>query len=105
MFFAQKRERNRGQFSFSVHTLHADTLGGFRVGRNENTRSTNCDDLSDANDEAMEDSTANLSLKNYEESARYYEQQARSRANMKKGDWWIAISLYLFLFSLGVALF
>jgi hypothetical protein len=75
------------------------------VSRNENSRSTTYDELSHATDAATEADTAGLSLKRYEESAKTYGQQARLRANMRKGDWWIAIGLYLILLSLGVAIF
>ncbi len=71
----------------------------------QHTRSANGDRLRHVSDTVREDYSANVDLKEYEDSADLYSQRALSRTRMRKGDWWIAISLYLLLFSMGVAIF
>ena len=41
----------------------------------------------------------------YEVSADLYSQRARSRANIRKGDWWVAVGLYLILFGIAFVVF
>ena len=69
--------------------------------RNEITDSVNEQPVNQADNQAANDNFNETDLREFEASSEYYERRSRYRIKLQRGDWWIAVGLYLILF--GVA--
>ena len=56
-------------------------------------------------DDVKEIDRTTTDLHQYESSADLYDQRARFRAKLNKGDWWIGVGLYLMLLSVAFVVF